>query len=189
MVGAREKVRLFVYLLITLLVYPINSPLLLFFVLLIAFAVFFALKTPVRFLRSLFYANIFMFFIVGTLLLFDFERNLKTATVIFLKATAILVFTFALILPLGVVKLTRTLEAVGVPKKFTLMVLLSYRYIHSVREEYEKISKAAKLRGFEPHFNLKTYRTYGYMLGMLTLKTYFKARQVYKAMLCRGYGA
>jgi len=188
MVGAHEKIRLLIFVLITLLIYPINSPLLLLFILLIAFAVFFALKTPAKFLKGLFYANTFMFFIVGTLLLFDFEGNLKTAAVIFLKANALLVFTFALVLPLGVVKLARTLEALGVPKKFSLMMLLSYRYIHSVREEYEKISKAAKLRGFEPGFNLKTYRTYGYMLGMLTLKTYFKARQVYKAMLCRGYG-
>jgi cobalt/nickel transport system permease protein len=129
-----------------------------------------------------------MFFIVVTLLLFDFKNNLTTAVVIFLKANALLVFTFALVLPLGVVKLARTLEELKVPKNFTLMMLLSYRYIYSIREEYEKISKAAKLRGFEPGFNIRTYRTYGYMLGMLTLKTYFKARQVYKAMVCRGFG-
>jgi len=182
------KVRLLAFVFVTAAVYPINSPLALFILLLVAFGVFFALKTPPRYLKGLLYANTFTLFVVITLLLFDFERNLKTAAVIFLKANTLLVFTFALVLPLGVVGLARTLRELGVSEKFVLMLLLSYRYLHSVREEYEKISKAAKLRGFEPSFNLRTYRTYGYLLGMLTLKTYLKARQVYKAMLCRGFG-
>ncbi len=187
MVGVREKLRVISLFLLVVFLYPINSPKVLLFCLLAAFFLYFLLKTPLRFLKGLIYANTFTFFIVGTLLLFDFEGNLKTAGVIFLKANALLVFTFALVLPLGVVKLVRTLSSLGVPEKLTLMMLLSFRYIHTLREEYEKLKRAAKLRGFEGGTNFRSYKVYGYLLGALTLKAYFKARQVYKAMLCRGF--
>ena len=187
MVGVREKIRVITFLLLIALLYPINSPKVLLFCLLAAFFIYFFLKTPLRFLRGLIYANTFTFFIVLTLLLFDFRGNLETAEVIFLKANTILVFTFALVLPLGVVRLVRTLSSLGLSERFTLMMLLSFRYIHTLREEYEKLRKAAKLRGFEGGSNLRSYKVYGYLLGALTLKTYFKARQIYKAMLCRGF--
>lgn len=182
------EVRLILFVLLSLMVYPIYNVKVLLFALFTSTVLFFLLKTPVRYLKGLIYANTFMFFIVGTLLLFDFKNNLHTAAVIFLKANTLLMLTFALVLPLGIVRLVRTLRKFSVPEKFTLMVLLAYRYIYSLREEYEKLKKAASLRGFEPGFNLRTYKTYGYLLGALTLKTYFKARQVYKAMLCRGFG-
>jgi cobalt/nickel transport system permease protein len=184
----RNRLRLFAFLFLSIPVYLINDLRVLFFALLLSFGLFFALRIPLRFLKGLIYANGFMFFIVATLLLFNFKENWKTALEIFLKGNTVLVLTFALVLPMGILGLTRTLKGLGVSEKFSLMVFLAYRYIHSLREEYEKIKKSAALRGFESKFSIRTYKIYGYILGALMVKTYFKARQVYKAMLCRGFG-
>ncbi len=183
------KIRLISFVFLSLIIYPIHSIKLLFLAMLGSLLLFFVLNTPLKFLKGLIYANTFTVFIVVSLLLLDFKNNLTTALVIFLKSNTILLLTFSLVLPLGITTLIRTLESFKVPKKFTLMVFLSYRYISSIKEEYEKMKKAAQLRGFEPKFNLRTYKIFGYMLGTLTLKTFFKARQVYKAMVCRGFGS
>lgn len=44
-----------------------------------------------------------------------------------------------------------------------------------------------KIRGFSPKTNLHTYRTYAYVVGMLLVKSYERARRVEAAMLCRGF--
>ena len=65
-------------------------------------------------------------------------------------------------------------------------MLLSYRYISTFREEFEKLRKAAVLRGLEPKMDIQTYRTYGYLLGVLVLQTFVRAKEVYKSMVLRG---
>ena len=181
-----NRLRVFLFFLFLLMVYPINSISILSILFLLTFLGMFLFKVPLKGLKLALYGNLFLVFVVISLLVLDFKNNWQTALVIFLKANTIFGLTNILILPLGVVGLVRTLESFGVSKKFTLLVFLSYRYIHSLKREYETMKKALAYRGFEPKTNLRTYKVYGYLLGMLTLKTYLKAKEVYKAMLCRG---
>jgi cobalt/nickel transport system permease protein len=53
--------------------------------------------------------------------------------------------------------------------------------------EYQRIMKAVRVRGFRPGTNLHTYRTYGYILGMLFVRSYDRAERIRAAMLCRGF--
>ena len=182
----QNRLRVLLFFLLLFAVYPINSlPFLaiLFFLTLLGMVVF---KVPFKGLKLALYGNLFLVFIVVSLLLLDLKNNWQTALAIFLKANTIFGLTNILIIPLGVVGFVRALEGLGVSKKFTLLVFLSYRYIYSLKREYETMKKALACRGFEPRTNIRTYRIYGYLLGMLTLKTYLKAKEVYKAMLCRG---
>jgi len=181
-----DRLRILLFAFLLLAVYPINSAPVLGVLFLLTVAGFWVFKVPLSGLKLALYGNLFLAFVVVSLLLLDFKNNWETALVIFLKANTIFGFTNILVIPLGVVRLTKALEGLGISKKFTLLLFLSYRYIHSLGREYETMKKALACRGFEPKTSLRTYRVYGYLLGMLTVKTYIKAKEVYKAMLCRG---
>jgi len=181
-----DRLRVLLFALLLLAVYPINSAPVLGVLFLLTVAGFWVFRVPLSGLKLALYGNLFLAFVVISLLLLDFKNNWETALVIFLKANTIFGFTNLLIIPLGVVRLAKALEGLGISKKFTLLLFLSYRYIHSLGREYETMKKALACRGFEPKTSLRTYRVYGYLLGMLTVKTYIKAKEVYKAMLCRG---
>jgi cobalt/nickel transport system permease protein len=183
----REKLRLLVFLTSAFAVYLTQNLTFLLIEFFISLWTLFIFKVPLRFLQTALYGNIFLLFVVISLLLIDFEKYLTEAMAIFLKANAIFALTNALIIPMGVIRFAKVLNQLGVSSKLTLLLVLSYRYIHSLREEYGKMKKALACRGFEPKSNLRTYKIYGYLLGMLTVKTYLKAREVYKAMLCRGF--
>jgi len=180
------QLRVFLFLTFSILVYLTNSIDLLMFELVFALLIFLTIKESFRFLKGLLVANTFTFFIVITLLLTDFSQNFNLALIIFLKSNTILLLTFSLVLPIGVLKLIKTFESLKFPKKLTLLMLLSYRYISTFREEFEKLRKAAVLRGLEPKMDIQTYRTYGYLLGVLVLKTFVRAKEVYKSMVLRG---
>jgi len=183
----REKLRLGAFLLFALAVYLTPDLKLLLIEFALSLLALFIFRVPLRLLRLALYGNFFLLFVVLSLLLIDFERYLTEALAIFLKANAIFALSNALVIPMGVIKLAKVLNQLGVSQKLTLLLVLSYRYIHSLREEYGKMKKALACRGFEPKSDLRTYKVYGYLLGMLTVKTYLKAREVYKAMLCRGF--
>lgn len=73
------------------------------------------------------------------------------------------------------------------PKKLVTLFFLFYRYITVIHDEYLKIKRAAALRGFVPATNLHTYKTYAYIVGGMLIKSFERAEEIYKAMLCRGF--
>lgn len=79
------------------------------------------------------------------------------------------------------------MEHLGVPKKLIFLFLFTYRYIHILAMEWERMATSAKVRGFCPTTSLHTYKTYGNMLGMLLVKSSERAQRVYEAMLLRGF--
>lgn len=181
------KLRLFAFFLFSLSVYPLESWKVLLFLLVFALLLFPLFGVSYRYLKGALLGNLFLLFVVISLLLLDLKGNWQSALVIFLKANIIFSLTALLVLPLRVWDIAKALSSLGVPKNLTAMLLLSYRYIYSLQREWEKMKRAAYCRGFEPKTDLRTYRTYGYLLGNLTLKSYLKAKEVYKAMVCRGF--
>ncbi len=79
------------------------------------------------------------------------------------------------------------MDRLKLPKKLILLLLLTYRYLHVLEQEYKRLMTAAKLRCFKPGNNLHTYKTYAYLVGMLLVRASLKGEQVYKAMICRGF--
>jgi len=140
-----DRIRVLLFAALLLAVYPINSlPILalLFPLTLLAFPIF---KVPLKGLKLALYGNIFLAFVVFSLLLLDLKNNWETALVIFLKANIVFGITNILVIPLGVVRLAKALEGLGISKKFTLLLFLSYRYIHSLKREYETTKKGPRL--------------------------------------------
>ncbi len=114
-------------------------------------------------------------------------EGLKYALSITLKANAIIIATMALISTSSVFSLAHAMLHLKMPKKIVTIFFLFYRYITVIHEEYTKIRKAVALRGFVPKTNIHTYKTYAYIIGGMLLKSYERAEEIYRAMLCRGF--
>lgn len=104
-----------------------------------------------------------------------------------LKSIAILSLLLALGTTMSVATLGHTLARLRLPDKLILLLLLTYRYVFVLEEEYRRLKRAADIRGFCPGTNLHSYRTYAYLVGMLLVRASARARRVYLAMCCRGF--
>lgn len=104
-----------------------------------------------------------------------------------LKAMAILLAFIALVASMPTATLGHALYSLGLPAKLIHLLLLAYRYIFLLEQEYQRLLRAAKMRNFKPGTNTHTYRTYGYLVGMLFVRASERAERVYQAMKCRGF--
>lgn len=104
-----------------------------------------------------------------------------------LKCNAIILATITLLSTSSVLSLAHAMIHFKVPRKLVTLFFLFYRYITVIHDEYLKIRRAASLRAFVPGTNIHTYRTYAYMIGGILIKSYERAEEVYRAMLCRGF--
>ena len=109
------------------------------------------------------------------------------AAQITLKSNAILLAFIALIATMPFSTLGHAMYRLRVPEKIVYLLLMTYRYIFVIEEEYLRLMRAAKIRGFRPGTNANTYRTYSYVIGMLFVRAAARADRVHQAMRCRGF--
>lgn len=113
--------------------------------------------------------------------------GVHNAALITLKSNTIILALMALTATMSVFTMGRALDDLHVPSKVVHLIFLTYRYIHVIYQEYNRLITAVKVRGFRPRNDIHTYRTYAYLVGMLFVKSYDRAEQVRAAMLCRGF--
>ena len=104
-----------------------------------------------------------------------------------LKSIAILLMFSSLVATMPIASLGSGLHQLRVPDKLVFLFLMTYRYIAVIQDEYMRLLRAAKFRGFKPGTNLHSYRTYAFLAGMLFVRASFRAKRVYQAMRCRGF--
>lgn len=104
-----------------------------------------------------------------------------------LKSLAIMAAFTALVATSPFASIGRALGLLRVPGKLVYLLLMTYRYIFVLDNEYQRLIRAAKIRGFQPGTNLHAYKTYAYLIGMLFVRASERARRVHLAMICRGF--
>jgi cobalt/nickel transport system permease protein len=104
-----------------------------------------------------------------------------------LKSVAILLLLMTLLTTMTIATLGHALGHLGMPDKFVHLLLITYRYIFVIEQEYQRLIRAMKIRGFKPGTNLHSYRSYAYLIGMLFVRSSTRGEQVYRAMKCRGF--
>jgi cobalt/nickel transport system permease protein len=115
------------------------------------------------------------------------REGVRYAGLICLKANAIITTLIALVATIPIFEVGKAMRRLYVPSKIVHLFLFTYRYIHVIYMEYQRIMRAVRIRGFRPRTNLHTYRTYAYLFGLLFLRSYERAQRVHAAMLCRGF--
>jgi cobalt/nickel transport system permease protein len=109
------------------------------------------------------------------------------AAQITLKSNAIVLALIALAGTSSLADLGWAMHRLKVPDKLVYLLLLTYRYVFVIEQEYQRLIRAARVRNFEPGTNLHTYKTYAYLVGMLFVRAAARAERVYHAMVCRGF--
>jgi len=91
---------------------------------------------------------------------------------------------------LGSTRLDRLLHAMAhlrLPAKLVAVFFLFHRYVHVIHGEYTRLRAAMRARCFAPRFNTHTYKSLGYLVGMILVRAWDRAERVHAAMLCRGF--
>lgn len=115
------------------------------------------------------------------------REGLELTTAVVLKANAIVLALAALVAALDLPTVGHALHHLRVPDKLVHLLLLTVRYVAVLETEYRRLAWAMKVRGFRPAMNLHTWRTYGYLVGMLLVRSLDRAERVAAAMKCRGF--
>ncbi|MFO7707782.1 MAG: cobalt ECF transporter T component CbiQ [Desulfobacterales bacterium] len=115
------------------------------------------------------------------------REGVALAARITLKSNAIVLALVALVATMPFATVGHALHRLRVPDKIVHLMLMTYRYLFVLEQEYQRLVRAAAIRGFRPGTNLHTYRTYAYLIGMLFVKAVDRAERVRWAMLCRGF--
>ena len=104
-----------------------------------------------------------------------------------LKTVCLMVAFMALVATMTVDTLGHSLNRLRLPDKMVHLLLITYRYLFVIEQEYQRLVRAMKIRNFHPKTNLHSYRTYAYLVGMLFVRASERARRVHSAMICRGF--
>lgn len=115
------------------------------------------------------------------------HEGLAHAARMALKANAIVLLLAALVGSIELVDLGHALSRLRVPPMLTHILLFTIRYLNLMLAEFERLSRAAQLRGFVPGANPHTLRTTGYMVGMMLVRSYARGERILDAMRLRGY--
>jgi cobalt/nickel transport system permease protein len=115
------------------------------------------------------------------------REGVELAARITLKSNAIVLAFMALVATMPFATAGHAMHRLRVPDKIVHLLMMTYRYIFVLEQEYQRLVRAARIRGFRPGTNLHTYRTYAYLVGMLFVRAVDRAERVRWAMVCRGF--
>lgn len=114
-------------------------------------------------------------------------EGLLLAARIGLKGNAIVTMLVALLGSLDIITLGHALDHLYVPDKLSHLLLFTVRYLEVFHREYLRLRGAMIVRGFRPGMNLHTYRAFGYLVGMLLVRSVDRSERILAAMKCRGF--
>lgn len=115
------------------------------------------------------------------------REGLVQAAVIALKANAALLAVLALAASLDPSALARALKHLRLPDALIHLLLLTLRYVEVLEQEYRRLRQAMRARAFRPRSDRHTWRSFGYLLGMLLVRSLERSERVLAAMKCRGF--
>lgn len=115
------------------------------------------------------------------------EQGLLKAIEIGLKTNAIVLMLLALLGTIEATTLGHALARLRMPEKLVHLMLFTVRYLGVMSSEYKRMRKAMKARAFTPRSNWHTWRSVGYLVGMLLIRSLERSERIYAAMKCRGF--
>jgi cobalt/nickel transport system permease protein len=115
------------------------------------------------------------------------KEGLLLAAAIAIKGNAIMLAILALMGSLDATTIGHALSHLHVPEKLTNLLLFTVRYVDVLHREGLRLRAAMKVRGFRPRMDRHTYRSYGYLVGMLLVRSFDRSERIVAAMKCRGF--
>ncbi|MGV2974312.1 cobalt ECF transporter T component CbiQ [Roseibium alexandrii] len=125
-----------------------------------------------------------LFFVFG--FGFSLEGLLKAAE-IGLTANAVILMLMVLVGTLEPVTLGHALHRLKTPETLVHLLMFTVRYISVLHQEYLRLRSAMKVRSFRLSNSIHTYRTIGYLVGMMLVRSIDRSERILAAMKCRGF--
>jgi len=114
-------------------------------------------------------------------------EGLSRALAILAKANAVTLAMLALLGSMEAVTLGHALARLGVPERFVALFLLTTRYIGVLHQEFARLRLAMRARGFRLTASVHTWRSMGWLVGMLLVNSLARAERIHAAMRLRGF--
>jgi cobalt/nickel transport system permease protein len=103
------------------------------------------------------------------------------------KTVAIVAFVLTLLETTPLPELGQGAAALGVPRLFVHLVLLTQRYVFVLAEEFGRLRRALRVRGYRGRANRRGFATIGAVAGTLFVRGHERAERVHHAMAARGF--
>jgi len=115
------------------------------------------------------------------------REGIRLALEVTMKGNVIVLLLTALVATVDPSRLGCALDRLALPDKLVHLFMLAIRYTDMIHDEYGRLRNAMKARGFQPSFSSHTLRTFGYLVGLLLVRSMERAERVLAAMKCRGF--
>ncbi|MDY6971821.1 MAG: cobalt ECF transporter T component CbiQ [Thermodesulfobacteriota bacterium] len=115
------------------------------------------------------------------------REGILYAALLTLRSNIILLALISLVSTTPIFTIGRAIGQFRVPNKMVHLFCFTYRYLHVIHLEYQRLVRALKIRGFRPKTGVRTYKTYAYVVGMLLVRSFDRSERIRNAMLCRGF--
>lgn len=115
------------------------------------------------------------------------REGLLQAFIMLLKANGVVLTLLALVGTLGPVALGHALAGLRLPQKLIHLLLFTVRYLEVLDSEYRRLRLAMSSRGFRPRSDRHSWRSFGWLTGMLLVRSLERSRRILAAMKCRGF--
>lgn len=115
------------------------------------------------------------------------REGARLAAVVFLRANAVVAALLVLVGTLDAVALGHALARLRLPDKLVHLLLFTVRYLSVLNEEYRRLRQAMRSRGFMARSNRHTWRSLGWLMGMLLVRSLERSQRIQEAMRCRGF--
>ena len=104
-----------------------------------------------------------------------------------LTANAVVLMLLTLVGTMEAVTLGHALHRLKAPANLVHLLLFTVRYIEVLNQEYLRLRRAMKTRCFRAENALHTYRSLGYLVGMMLVRALERSERILLAMKCRGF--
>lgn len=115
------------------------------------------------------------------------KQGFLQAVEIALTANAVILALMVLVGTMEPVTLGHALHRLRCPETLVHLLMFTVRYIEVLQKEYLRLRGAMKVRGFRPGTNWHTYRSFGYLVGMMLVRAIERSERILGAMKCRGF--
>lgn len=115
------------------------------------------------------------------------REGLGQAMAIAVKANAVLLMLLALLSRMPAPALGHALGRLGAPPALVHLLFFTVRYLDVLTAELARLRRAMTARSFRPRTDRHTWRSLGWLVGMLMVRSFERAERVLAAMKCRGF--
>lgn len=114
-------------------------------------------------------------------------EGLRHAVVLICKVSASVLLLSLCFMHADPLLVGTALRGLHVPEALVRLFVAVVRYLALIQAEFGRLRESMRARAFRPRSNRHTWRSYGYLLGMLLVRSMERADRVEEAMRARSY--